>query len=451
MSRSTGPPPDQWQPGQEVLARYTFQGNSREDLPFQKGDVLTIIKATRDPMWYHARRSDNKEGMIPANYVQKRSEVKLHAMPWFHGKIKREQAEELLQPREEGLFLVRESTNYPGDYTLCVAHKNSVEHYHIIYKLNKLTIDEEEYFDNLNELVEHYKNDADGLCTKLRKSVPKTKGGMEYTVDKRQFMDAGWSIKEKDLIKGETIGRGEFGDVRKGEFKGVPVAIKYLKDTDNAAQQFLAEASLMTSLKHRNLVQLIGVVLGQEIYIVTEFMAKGNLVDYLRTRGRSVITKRDLLNFASDTCEGMAYLETKSLVHRDLAARNVLISEDGVAKVSDFGLARRADSNQAGGKFPIKWTAPEALRENKFTNKSDMWSFGILIWEIYSFGRVPYPRIPLADVVMHVERGYRMEKPEGCPNEVYEVMRKAWDLDPARRPTFADVKVELEKLRAVAV
>lgn len=146
----------------------------------------------------------------------------------------------------------------------------------------------------------------------------------------------------------------------------------------------------------------------------------------------------------------MEYLESKEIIHRDLAARNVLISEDDRAKVSDFGLALHDQNFQSSGKvticclssqldlsqiivipavfpyfqLPIKWTAPEALKKNKFSSKSDMWSFGVLLWEIYSFGRVPYPRIPLADVVKHVEKGYQMEAPEGCPKAIYEIMKK---------------------------
>jgi c-src tyrosine kinase len=208
----------------------------------------------------------------------------------------------------------------------------------------------------------------------------------------------------------------------------------------------------MTSLRHKNLVQLLGVVFEDPtIYLVTEYMGKGSLVDYLRSRGRLHVTKRDQINFATDTAAGMAYLESKHVIHRDLAARNVLISEDCTAKVCDFGLAREESFNLEGGKFPIKWTAPEALRFSKFSNKSDMWSFGILLWEIYSFGRVPYPRIPLADVVKHVEKGYRMEAPEGCPSEVYEIMKLAWDLDPERRPSFASVLKKLEHLKTLTV
>uniref|UniRef100_T1JDP9 Tyrosine-protein kinase n=1 Tax=Strigamia maritima TaxID=126957 RepID=T1JDP9_STRMM len=400
-----------------------------------------------DPNWYRARRSDGQEGMIPANYVQKRSEVKLNAMPWFHGKIVRELAEELLHPRQDGLFLVRESTNYPGDYTLCVCFNQKVEHYRVIYKDNKLTIDEEEFFENLTQLVEHYEKDADGLCTQLKRSVPK-KGSLDFSVDSKAFEMAGWVINKSDLKLGEVIGKGEFGDVVLGNLRGQKVAVKTLKDSSKAAQQFLAEASVMTSLRHPNLVQMIGVVFDwPSVYLVTEFMGKGSLVDYLRSRGRLHVTKKDQINFACDTCAAMAYLESKKVVHRDLAARNVLISDEATAKVSDFGLARDESFNQEGGKFPIKWTAPEALRHSKFSNKSDMWSFGILLWEIYSFGRVPYPRIPLADVVQHVEKGYRMEAPEGCPPEVYEIMRKAWDLQPELRPTFSDVLKSLEHLR----
>ncbi|XP_021346073.1 tyrosine-protein kinase CSK-like isoform X1 [Mizuhopecten yessoensis] len=450
INQQHGLPTEAWRPGQEVVASYNFQGSSAEDLPFKKGDILTIIQATRDTNWYKGRNGSGREGMVPATYVQRRREVPLHAMPWFHGKIKREKAEELLVPPEDGLFLVRESVNYPGDFTLSVCHKSKVEHYRIIYSHNKMTIDEESYFENLTQLVEHYSKDADGLCIRLIRPLQK-KGSSFSMVSVQDFESGGWVIHERDLEVGESIGKGEFGDVCKGEYKHQQVAIKQLKKQDNAAQAFLKEASVMTSLRHPNLVQLIGVVLGENILIVTEFMGKGNLVEYLRSRGRSVITKKDQIDFTTDTCSAMQYLESKNLVHRDLAARNVLVNESNTAKVSDFGLAKHGDYSQEGGKFPIKWTAPEALRDNDFSSKSDMWSFGVLIWEIYSFGRVPYPRIPLADVVAHVERGYRMEAPEGCPKEIYTIMLSSWELVGANRPTFKEVLDKLNNLRSTTV
>ncbi|CDQ95886.1 unnamed protein product [Oncorhynchus mykiss] len=147
-----------WLPGTECVAKYNFQSTNEQDLPFCKGDVLTIIGVTRDPNWYKAKNTVGREGTIPANYVQKREGVKsggkLSLMPWFHGKITREQAELLLYPPETGLFLARESTNYPGDYTLCVSCDGKVEHYRIIYHNGKLSIDEEEFFQNLMQLVE---------------------------------------------------------------------------------------------------------------------------------------------------------------------------------------------------------------------------------------------------------------------------------------------------------
>uniref|UniRef100_T1PB27 Tyrosine-protein kinase n=1 Tax=Musca domestica TaxID=7370 RepID=T1PB27_MUSDO len=390
-------------------------------------------------------------GMAPNHHVgqqqpHKKCEVKLNAMPWFHGSITRDEAEHLLQPREDGLFLVRESTNFPGDYTLCVCFQGKVEHYRVKYLENKLTIDDEEYFENLGQLVAHYEADADGLCTQLVKCLPK-QGKQEYCINSKDFIDKGWVIPESDLQLRESIGKGEFGDVMLGILRNEKVAVKMLKD-EGAVQKFLAEASVMTTLEHENLVKFIGLVFtSKHLYLVTEYMSKGSLVDYLRSRGRQHITKKDQINFAYDTASGMEYLEAKKVVHRDLAARNVLISEDCVAKVSDFGLAREECYNLDVGKLPIKWTAPEALKNWRFSNKSDMWSFGILLWEIYSFGRVPYPRIPLTDVVKHVEVGYKMEAPEGCPPEIYEMMRQAWDLNPAKRPTFAELKVKLLHLK----
>ncbi|XP_024945239.1 tyrosine-protein kinase CSK isoform X2 [Cephus cinctus] len=393
-------------------------------------------------------------GNTPTSLVNPRHEVKLNAMPWFHGKISRETAERLLRPREDGLFLVRESTNFPGDYTLCVCYQGRVEHYRVKYKNNQLTIDDEEFFENLALLVEHYEQDADGLCTQLTKSLPK-QGKQDFCVDPKAFVEAGWVIQTHELELRECIGKGEFGDVLLGVYRGERVAVKMLKDNSEAAQRFLAEASLMTSLIHDNLVKLLGLVFNnQHMYLVTEYMSKGSLVDYLRSRGRLHVSKKDQINFAFDTCAGMAYLESRHVVHRDLAARNVLVAEDNSAKVSDFGLARDENFTLDGGKLPIKWTAPEALKQNcsgvfqKFSNKSDMWSFGILLWEIYSFGRVPYPRIPLADVVKCVEKGYKMEPPDGCPPEVYDIMRQAWDLQPEKRPTFHEIKAKLGQLKA---
>jgi len=391
--------------------------------------------------------SDNKDGSG--------GEVKVNHMPWFHGKISREVAEKLLSPRQDGLFLVRESTNFPGDYTLCVCFEARVEHYRIIFQDDKITIDEEEYFDNLTKLVEHYQEDADGLCTSLGCPLTREGGGVAYSVDKNAFEQAGWTIKRDELTLQEKIGKGEFGDVRLGHYRGQKVAVKELiKDTSIATQNFLGEAKVMTSLQHENLVRLLGLVIEEgkvsvrsKIFLVTEFMGKGSLLEYLRSRGRQYVTKKDQIGFAFDTCCGMAYLESRHVVHRDLAARNVLLSDEGQAKVADFGLASTDGSAIDSGKLPIKWTAPEALRQQQFSNKSDMWSFGILLWEIYSFGRVPYPRIPLGDVVKHVEKGYQMEAPEGCPAQVYTIMKDAWELEPERRPTFASARESLDLFR----
>ncbi|KAJ8936487.1 hypothetical protein NQ314_012351 [Rhamnusium bicolor] len=287
-----------------------------------------------------------------------------------------------------------------------------VEHYRVKSNSGKLTIDDEEFFDNLEELIEHYKNDADGLCTKLVKPLPKENETLYSNITKSASKESDdlCVIPEQDLVICEPIGKGEFCEVMLGKWKNNKVAVKVLKDSSEA------EAILMKSLHHENLVNLLGIVRKEDqIYLVTEYMSKGSLVDYLRSRGRQHVTRKDQINFAFDTSSGMEYLEKMHVVHRDLAARNVLIAENGKAK--------------------------------KFSNKSDMWSFGILLWEIYSFGRVPYPRIPLADVVKHVEKGYKMEAPEGCPPEVYEIMRQAWDLNPEKRPNFHEVKTKLGQLK----
>ncbi|ETE61797.1 Tyrosine-protein kinase CSK, partial [Ophiophagus hannah] len=205
--------------------------------------------------------------------------------------------------------------------------------------------------------------------------------------------------------------------VKQGE--GLYLSWKTLVDTSLIFFPF--GPSYCRQLRHSNLVQMLGVIVEEKggLYIVTEFMAKGSLVDYLRSRGRSVLGGDCLLKFSLDVCEAMAYLEANNFVHRDLAARNVLVSEDNIAKVSDFGLTKEASSTQDTGKLPVKWTAPEALREK-----------------------------PLKDVVPRVEKGYKMDSPDGCPQIVYEVMKKCWTLDAAHRPSFHQLREQLEHIKA---
>lgn len=433
-------------PGCEVKAKHDFRGTRADDLPFKKDEILVIVNESKDPNWYKASNASGKSGMVPVTHLLKREEVKLHTMPWFHGKITREKSEEMMKPKSGGTFLVRESTHFPGDYTLSVQHDHATEHYRILYAKNLLTVDEETYFENLIQLVDHYQKDADGLCCRLVHPLQQT-GSMNVAVDPNAFRESGWAIERSKVSITRTLASGNFGDVCEGQYLNKKVAIKQLKDNDKAAQAFLAEASVMTSLKHPNLVELLGVVLGNPLLLVMEFMSKGNLVEYLRSRGRSVVTHDHLLQFSLDAAKGMAYLEKKGLVHRDLAARNILISEEDRAKVSDFGLTAAAEHTQYGKELPIRWTAPEALDSKKFSTKSDVWSFGILLWEIYSYGKVPYPRIPLADIKKYVNNKYRMEAPDGCPSFIYKLMKDCWNMNPKDRPTFQGIERILESVQ----
>ncbi|PIO38578.1 hypothetical protein AB205_0154540 [Aquarana catesbeiana] len=204
---------------------------------------------------------------------------------------------------------------------------------------------------------QHYTNDADGLCTNLMK--PKLMEGTVAAQD--EFFRSGWALKKSDLQILQTIGKGEFGE----HLCTGTELYELVYTTKFVIVRIIHVLWSAVQLRHKNLVQLLGVIVEDKssLYIVTEFMAKGSLVDYLRSRGRSVLGGECLLQFSLDVSEGMEYLEANNFVHRDLAARNVLVSEDNLAKVSDFGLTKEASAVQDTSKLPVKWTSPEALRE----------------------------------------------------------------------------------------
>ncbi|XP_034002938.1 megakaryocyte-associated tyrosine-protein kinase isoform X2 [Trematomus bernacchii] len=434
-----------WAAGTQCVAKGDHRKPKPEELCYHKGDILTITHNSTKGFYRARHNSSGEEGLINSTNVREREALRvdpgLSFMPWFHGKISGPEAVCKLQPAEDGLFLVRESIRHPGDYVLCVSVSRDVVHYRVIYQDNKLTIDNTQFFYNLIDMIEFYSRNKGSIATTLLK--PKQKHGTKSA--ELELSKSGWLLDITKLKLGENIGEGEFGAVYEGEYLGQQVAVKTIK-CDVTAQAFLQETTVMTKLQHKNLVRLLGVMLHKGLHIVTELMAKGNLVNFLRTRGRSVVNSVQLLHFALDVCEGMEYLESKKLIHRDLAARNVLVSDDCVAKVSDFGLTKvvsKAKSDNA--KLPVKWTAPEALKKEKFSTKSDVWSYGVLLWEIFSYGRQPYPKMSLKEVKDTVEGGYRMEAPEDCPPALYSLMRLCWEQEPRRRPAFNKLREKLER------
>ncbi|XP_064429526.1 megakaryocyte-associated tyrosine-protein kinase isoform X4 [Mirounga angustirostris] len=448
-------PQRRWAPGTQCITKCEHTRPKPGELAFHKGDVVTILEACESKSWYRAKHhASGQEGLLAAGALRERealsADPKLSLMPWFHGKISGQEAVQQLQPPEDGLFLVRESARHPGDYVLCVSFGRDVIHYRVLHRDGRLTIDEAVCFCNLMDMVEvrpppglapqsrmHYSKDKGAICTKLVK--PKRKQGTKSAEE--ELAKAGWLLNLQHLTLGARIGEGEFGAVLQGEYLGQKVAVKNIK-CDVTAQAFLDETAVMTKMQHKNLVRLLGVILHQGLYIVMEH---GNLVNFLRTRGRALVSTPQLLQFSLHVAEGMEYLESKKLVHRDLAARNILISEDLVAKVSDFGLAKAERKGLDSSRLPVKWTAPEALKHGKFSSKSDVWSFGVLLWEVFSYGRAPYPKMSLKEVSEAVEKGYRMEPPEGCPAPIHALMGSCWEAEPARRPPFRKLAEKLAR------
>ncbi|KAF7689417.1 ephrin type-A receptor 6 [Silurus meridionalis] len=256
-----------------------------------------------------------------------------------------------------------------------------------------------------------------------------------------------------------VIGAGEFGEVCSGRLrtpgkKEIPVAIKTLKGgyTERQRRDFLREASIMGQFDNPNIIRLEGVVTkSRPVMIVVEYMENGSLDSFLRKHDGH-FTVIQLVGMLRGIASGMMYLSDIGYVHRDLAARNILVDDNLVCKVSDFGLSRvleddpEASYTTTGGKIPIRWTAPEAIQYRKFSSASDVWSYGIVMWEVMSYGERPYWEMSNQDVILSIEEGYRLPAPMGCPVALHQLMVHCWQKERSRRPRFHDILSFLDKL-----
>ncbi|KAK6195476.1 hypothetical protein SNE40_000901 [Patella caerulea] len=431
------------------VALYDFQAGGDNQICIVKGEQVTILGYNKGGEWCEVKNKAADVGWVPSNYIAPVNS--LEKFSWYHGQISRNASEYLLSSGINGSFLVRESESSPGQRSISVRYDGRVYHYRISEDSDlKVYVTSEHRFNTLAELVHHHSIHSDGLVTTLLYPAPKrnkpTVFGFSPEPDK-------WEIERTEIAMKHRLGGGQYGDVYEAIWKryNKTVAVKTLKEDTMALKDFLEEACIMKEIKHPNLVQLLGVCTREPpFYIITEFMAQGNLLDFLRTNNKEDLGPTVLMYMATQIASGMAHLEESLFIHRDLAARNCLVGENHLVKVADFGLARLMKDDtytaHAGAKFPIKWTAPEGLAFNRFSTKSDVWAFGVLLWELATYGMSPYPGVDLTEVYHLLERGYRMERPAGCPAHVYQLMLKCWQWEPKDRPTFKEIHYLLENM-----
>lgn len=268
-------------------------------------------------------------------------------------------------------------------------------------------------------------------------------------------MDGIFMLSKEDLVLEDKLGAGNFGSVMKGTYKHrrniIPVAVKVLKTSDmpSAEAELMKEAKMMANLDNEHIVRMIGVCKMTSVMLVLELASLGQLNKYLK---KSQLSMSNVLELMHQVAKGMAYLESKNYVHRDLAARNVLLVDEHHAKISDFGMSKALGFDnqyykaQEAGKWPIKWYAPECIFFFKFDSKSDVWSYGVTMWEATSYGDKPYRGLKGSQIIELIDQGQRLEKPPNCPSNVFDIMNRCWKRLPEERPTFSQLVTLVERV-----
>uniref|UniRef100_S4RFY2 Protein kinase domain-containing protein n=1 Tax=Petromyzon marinus TaxID=7757 RepID=S4RFY2_PETMA len=260
-----------------------------------------------------------------------------------------------------------------------------------------------------------------------------------------------WHVPRSSIKMGNLLGRGNFGEVYEGRWNDTTdVAIKIVR-TNSSFDTFMKEVKTMISFKHENVLQIYAVCKEKWPYwIVTELVPYGNMLHYLGRFGHE-LSEVERLYMAFGIASGMAYLSKKRCIHCDLAGRNILMGQHNICKVADFGLSHKLKEmdteeyyDATGHVVPFQWMAPEVLIQLKFTRKSDVWSFGVLLYELFTDGKRPYAGDLGAQQVQDlIKCGGRLKRPDACPNVVYHIMQRCWNFEHRKRPPFCKLKREL--------
>ena len=353
----------------------------------------------------------------------------------------------MMPSNQYGSYLVLQRTSKYDIFLLCVRDQDKVRYYIIRQQDDTTFCMEGRVFTTIQNLIAHYQQQADGLCVNLRYPCI-----LEELQTSEQIYKGEIDRHQVQLLK--RVGHGVFDEVWEGIWNGTtPVAVRSLKPGTFDETDVLKAADVLKELQHPNVIRLYGVSTNKEpIYIVTEFMKHGSLLHYLRADTGTSLKLPQLINIAAQVADGMAYLEKHNYIHRDLAARNILVGDGMICKVAEFKLATLVDwydpedesTSWAVHKSAIKWTAPEAFLHNRFSIKSDVWSFGIVLHELITHGHMPYIGMSNSEALEKVEMGYRMPRQTGCPDNLYHIMLACWSAEPADRPTFETLKWQLQ-------
>ncbi|KAJ3640839.1 hypothetical protein Zmor_027376 [Zophobas morio] len=360
---------------------------------------------------------------------------------WFHGVLPREEVVRLLT--QDGDFLVRETTRNDECQTVLSVCWGGHKHFIVQTTAEGHYRFEGPAFPSIRELILYQFNS--GL------PVTGRSGAILYKPIPRER----WELNNDDVVLLDKIGRGNFGDVYRAQLKNSNevVAVKTCRVTlpEDHKKKFLQEGRILKQYDHPNIVKLIGIcVQKQPIMIVMELVPGGSLLTFLRKKSPA-LTDGQLMKMCLDAAAGMRYLESKNCIHRDLAARNCLVGYNNVVKISDFGMSREEEEyivSDGMKQIPIKWTAPEALNFGKYTSLCDVWSYGILCWEIFSRGGTPYSGMSNSKAREKIDSGYRMPAPENTPDEMYRLMLRCWEYKPENRPNFEQIYTVVETLCA---